>query len=70
MYSATTLPAAPTVIRSIGGPVANSSISPPYILDNVDGAVVVGEGCCVSINSLTTAISAIISMTWKEVAAF
>lgn len=70
VYSATTLPAAPTVIRSVGGPVAASQINPPYILDNVDGAIVVGEGCAVSINALTTAISAIISMTWREVAAF
>lgn len=68
--SAVTLPAAPVVVRSIGGPVAASSISPPYIRDDVNGALVVEEGCAVSINSLTTAISAVISVVWREVDAF
>lgn len=68
--SAVTLPAAPVVVRAIGGPVAASSISPPYIRDDVNGALVVEEGCALSVNSLTTAISAVISMTWKEVDAF
>lgn len=68
--SAVTLPAAPVVVRAIGGPVAGSSISPPYIRDDVNGALVVEEGCAISINSLTTAISAVISVTWREVDAF
>ena len=68
--SATTLPVAPVVVRAIGGPVGASSISPAYYKDKVDGALVVAEGCAISVNSLTTAISAIISMTWKEVNAF
>lgn len=68
--SAVTLPAAPVVVRAIGGPVAGSSISPPYIRDDVNGALVVEEGCAVSINSLTTAISAVISVVWREVDAF
>jgi hypothetical protein len=68
--SAVTLPAAPVVVRAIGGPVAASSISPPYIRDDVNGALVVEEGCAVSINSLTTAISAVISVVWREVDAF
>jgi hypothetical protein len=67
--SAVTLPAAPVVVRAVGGPVAGSSISPPYIKDDVNGALVVQPGCAVSINSLTTAISAVISVTWKEVPA-
>jgi len=65
--SAVTLPAAPVVVRAIGGPVAASSISPPYIRDDVNGALVVQEGCALSINSLTTAISAVISVVWEEV---
>lgn len=64
--SATTLPAAPVVIRGIGGPVATGSISPAYYKDDVGGAVVLTPGTAVSINSLTTAISAVISMTWEE----
>lgn len=66
-YSATTLAAAPVVVRSIGGPVATGSVSSPYIMDDVQGSLAVQPGCYVSINSLTTAISAIVSMVWTEV---
>lgn len=65
--SAVTLPAAPVVVRSIGGPVATGSVSPPYFLDDVQGSLAVEPGCAVSINSLTTAISAVISVVWAEV---
>jgi hypothetical protein len=65
--SAVTLPAAPVVVRAIGGPVATGSVSAPYFRDDVNGALVVQPGCAVSINSLTTAISAVISVVWKEV---
>lgn len=68
--SAVTLPAAPVVVRAIGGPVGAATISPPYFRDDVNGAIVVTEGCAVSINSLTTAISAVISVVWREVNAF
>jgi len=66
--SATTLPAAPVVIRGLGGPVATGSVSQAQIVDDVDGAIVVSPGCSLNISSLTTAISGIWSMTWKEVA--
>ncbi len=65
--SAVTLPAAPVVVRGLGGPVAASSISQPQIVDDVDGAVCVAPGCAVSINSLTTAVSGVWSVVWKEV---
>lgn len=65
--SAATLPAAPVVIRALGGPVATGSISPAYYKDEVAGSIVLIPGTALSINSLTTAISAIISMTWEEV---
>lgn len=68
--SAVTLPAAPVVVRGVGGPVGASTISPPFFMDNVDGALVVTEGCALSLSSLTTAISAVISVTWREVNAF
>lgn len=68
--SAVTLPAAPVVVRPLGGPVATGSISPPYLRDTLNGAVVLAPGSALSVSSLTTAISAVISMTWKEVAAF
>lgn len=66
--SATTLPAAPVVLRGLGGPVAASSISQPQIVDDVDGAIAVNPGCSLNINALTTAISGVWSMTWQEVA--
>ena len=68
--SAVTLPAAPVVVRGLGGAVAASSISQPQIVDDVDGAVCVAPGCAVSINSLTTAAEGIWSMVWKEVPEF
>lgn len=68
--SAVTLPAAPVVIRGLGGPVATGSVSQPQITDDIDGAIVVEPGCAVSINSLTTAISGVFSMVWREVPAF
>jgi len=68
--SAATLPAAPVVVRGVGGPVASGSVSQTYILDDVQGALVLTPGTAVSINCLTTAISAIVSMTWQEVSAF
>lgn len=68
--SAVTLPAAPVVVRGLGGPVATGSISPPYFRDEVNGALVLAPGSALSISSLTTAISAVISMVWRETAAF
>lgn len=68
--SAVTLPAAPVVVRAVGGPVAASQINPPFLNDDVDGALVVAPGCALSLSSLTTAISAVISVTWRETSAF
>lgn len=65
--SAVTLPAAPVVVRAIGGPVATGSVSSPYMYDDVQGALALQPGCAISINSLTTAISAVISVVWAEV---
>jgi len=65
--SATTLPAAPVVVRGLGGPVATGSISQPQIVEYVNGTMAVNPGCSLNINSLTTAISGIWSMTWLEV---
>jgi len=65
--SAVTLPAAPVVVRGLGGPVATGSVSQPQIVEDVDGAICVSPGCAISISSLTTAVSGIWSMVWKEV---
>lgn len=64
--SAATVPT-PAAIRAIGGgPVAGSSITPPYINEMIDGAIILTPGCCISIQCLTTAISAVISVVWRE----
>lgn len=65
--SAVTLPAAPVVVRGLGGPVATGSVSQPQIVDDIEGALCVAPGCAVSINSLTTAISGIWSIIWEEI---
>lgn len=68
--SAVTLPAAPVVVRGLGGPVATGSVSQMQVVDDVDGALALTPGTALSINCLTTAISAITSITWAEVNAF
>lgn len=68
--SAATLPAAPVVVRALGGPVATGSVSQMQIVDDLEGSLAITPGCAVSINSLTTAISGVFSMIWEEVPAF
>src|SRR6266542_2940370 len=65
--SAVTLPAAPVVVRPLGGPVATGSVSQPQIVDDLEGSLQVAPGCAVSINSLTTAISGVWSIVWEEI---
>ena len=67
---AVTLPAQPSVIMGLGGPVASSSLTPEPIHVAINGGVHVTPGCCVNVSALTTAISAVISMIWAEVPAF
>ena len=69
--SAVTLPAAPVVVRPIGGgPLATGGVQSSFINDQVDGALCIAPGCALSISSITTAVTAIIGMTWREVAEF
>lgn len=68
--TAVTLPAAPVVVRGLGGPVATGSVSQMQIVDDVDGALVLIPNTAASINSLTTAISGIFTVVWREVPAF
>ncbi len=69
-YSACTLPAAPQVVAALGGVSATGSTTPFPIQWETDGIFVVTPGSSVSVNCLTTAISAVISMNWTEVSAF
>lgn len=64
---AATLPAAPVVVRGLGGgPVAASSITPPFIRDEVAGQLILLPGTAWSLTSATTAISVIASIHWAE----
>lgn len=65
--SAATLPAAPVVVRGLGGPVATGSVSQMQIVDDINGSLCVAPGCAVSVNSLTTAISGVFSLVWEEI---
>lgn len=67
--SAATLPAAPVSIRAIHQPSVSATATtgiPPFIKDEVAGAIVIPPGCAVSLSALG-AISAVASMTWEEV---
>lgn len=69
--SAVTLPAAPVVVRPIGGgALATGGVQSAFISDKVNGALVVAPGCALSVATLTTATTAIIGMTWREVPEF
>lgn len=67
--SSATLPASPVLFRYIlSAANATGSVSGNGLIkDDVGGAVIIGEGCTVSISYLTTAITAATSMTWEEV---
>lgn len=65
--TAATIPT-PATFRSVpGGVVAASSISTPFIKDNIDGALVLAPGTVISLQAYTTAISVIAGLTWEEV---
>ncbi len=68
--SSATLPAAPTAIRFItaagaGSPVV--TVVPPFMKDEVAGAVIIGPGCAVSIQGTTQIAGGAASMTWEEI---
>ena len=65
--SSATLPAAPVAIRAIGGgPVAGSSVESPFIMDRVNGQIIIPPGSSLSLGYITTAISVVASMSWAE----
>ena len=65
-YRVSTLAAAPTALRFLGGVNAASSITPPPMVDNVDGKIVLTPGTGVTIQT-TTAAAIFASFTWEEV---
>lgn len=63
--SATTI-GTPIMIRQLGGPVAASSISPPYINDRIDGEIILLPGVSIQLAYLTTAALGRGSIYWLE----
>lgn len=65
--SAVTLPAAPVVVRALQSPVAASSLTPPQVSDDVNGALCIAPGCALSLSSITTAVTGVWSIVWEEI---
>jgi hypothetical protein len=72
VYSAATIANA-AIARWIGGgpaaTVAGSTSFPPFIRDEIAGAIVLAPGQVISLQAVTTAITVGASMTWEEVPA-
>jgi hypothetical protein len=67
-YSISTLPLAQISIRALAsGVTATGAVNfPPMVDDDVAGQVIVSPGCLVALTAITTAISVVASMTWRE----
>ena len=67
--SAATLPVAPVVVRTIWQPSVSATATtaiPPFIKDEIAGALLVAPGCTVSLSAFG-AISVIATITWEEI---
>lgn len=64
--TAATTVGTPVFARIMGGPVAASQISPPYINDQIDGSIILVPGTSVQFAYVTTAAVGLASMTWLE----
>lgn len=66
-YNVSTLPVTPVVIRALGGgPNATGSVTTPFIVDDIGGALILSPGTYIGLGALTTAISVVASFTWAE----
>jgi hypothetical protein len=68
LCSSATLPGAPVVVRALWQPSISATAStdvPPFIKDEVAGAIGIAPGCAVSL-SANSALSALASFTWAE----
>lgn len=64
--SAATTVGTPVFVRVFGGPVAASQINPPYIRDDVDGAIILPPGTFVQLAYVTTAAVGLGYISWTE----
>lgn len=67
VYSAATLPAAPTVIRTLANVLATGGTSGAVLADDVQGAIEIGPGAAVTIQNIGTAMSGIVDIAWEEI---
>lgn len=65
--SAATVPAVQYLRAVPGGPIASTPLTAPFIKDEIAGALTIAPGGCISLQSTTTAISVMASLTWEEV---
>ncbi len=65
-YSATTLPAAPVAIRTVGYVVSTAPVNAGIINDEVKGAVILGPNTAVTVQGITVVATGLISMAWRE----
>ena len=64
--SAATTVGTPVYLRTLSGPVAASSITPPYILDQIDGSIILPPGTSIQLAFLTTAAVGLGYICWAE----
>ncbi len=67
-YRIATLAAAPLAVRWSATFDATGGISAHSIADDIAGGLVLLPGACLSVQSLTTALTLVASFTWQEVA--
>jgi len=66
--SAVTLPTTSVVVKPLGGgPNATGGVMSSVMNFDIDGGILVAPGCAVSVNTVTTAVTAVIGMIWEEV---
>lgn len=66
--SAATTVGTPVWARVMGGPVAAAQINPPFLKDDIDGAIILVPGTSIQLAFLTTAAVGMGSVTWVEYA--
>jgi hypothetical protein len=67
VYSAATLPAAPVARRVLAGIISTTPGGVHTIVDNVDGAIVLGPGMALTVQGVTSNATGVISYLWEEV---
>jgi hypothetical protein len=75
LFTTSTLPAAPTPVRNFANldRSLNTSTNNPFnIVDDIDGAIVIGPGCSLTMTGTTAAGTSplvVFGITWEEVQA-